>query len=76
MKFTTLLTILLPAFLLGNSALSQGSQPTSEGALTTPMNKSQKPNDLVLRFGNESNPVDGILGPFTFGGRSLFLVEI
>lgn len=48
---------------------SDASQPTSQGASTIPKAESPENTEIVLRLGNESNPVDGIFGPFTFGPR-------
>lgn len=51
------------------SAKAADTQPTSEGAATTPNEEAQKRNELVVRLGNESNPPDGVFGPFTYGLR-------
>ncbi len=44
-------------------------QPNTEGAATIPNEQAEKKTEFVLRLGNESNPVDGIFGPFTYGLR-------
>lgn len=43
--------------------------PTSEGAATIPDQTDNSHSEVLLRLGNESNPVDGIFGPFTYGAR-------
>lgn len=60
---------------LGGSAIAADTQPTSEGAATTPNEEEQKRNELVIRLGNESNPPDGVFGPFTYGLRGSHLFE-
>jgi|GEM_PF-4142656 len=75
MKFVTLLTSAVTTLLVCDPALCADAQPTSEGALTSPKNEPQRQNELVFRIGNESNPVDGILGPFTYGARGSHLFE-
>jgi hypothetical protein len=52
-----------------SAALAADTQPTSEGVATTPNEETQKRNELVVRLGNESNPPDGVFGPFTYGLR-------
>lgn len=49
-------TILVLLFLGGPLRLSAAEDP-------------QKNTELIVRLGNESNPVDGVFGPFTFGVR-------
>ena len=55
--------------IFSSSSPAADTQPTSEGAATTPNEETQRRNELVVRFGNESNPPDGVFGPFTYGLR-------
>lgn len=48
---------------------AEEKQPNTEGAATLPTEEAEKKTEIVLRLGNESNPVDGIFGPFTYGFR-------
>jgi hypothetical protein len=44
-------------------------KPISEGAPNVPKQGSVAQSGLDMRFGNESNPVDGAFGPLTYGLR-------
>lgn len=50
-------------------------QPNTEGGATIPSENGEKKTELILRLGNESNPVDGFFGPFTFGLRGSYQFE-
>jgi hypothetical protein len=67
--FTLNPLIVALALMFSHGALGAENQPNSEGAATIPSESPQKNTELILRFGNESNPVDGLLGPFTYGLR-------
>ncbi len=64
-------TILAALMILGSCVQASGaeSQPTSERAVGSPKDEHQKRTEVIVRLGNESNPVDGLLGPFTYGVR-------
>jgi hypothetical protein len=65
-----LLLILMPSLIVFiNVASAADERPISEGAASIPNEKPEGQSELVLRIGNESNPVDGFFGPFTYGGR-------
>jgi hypothetical protein len=57
------------------SRAADPKQPNSEGASTIATVAGEPNTELLLRLGNESNPVDGILGPFTYGGRGAHKFE-
>jgi hypothetical protein len=68
-------TLKLILFLTGmtvlsvHSAICAENQPNSEGAASLPASETQKNTEIILNLGNESNPVDGPFGPFTYGFR-------
>ncbi len=45
-------------------------KPISEGASSVAAQEPSAHSELVLRLGNETNPVDGPFGPFTYGARA------
>jgi hypothetical protein len=51
------------------SRAADPKQPNSEGAATIATDSAQPTTEFLLRLGNESNPVDGVFGPFTYGAR-------
>jgi hypothetical protein len=65
-----ILVFLLSPLVFSASALAGDDRPVSEGAASIPSDKSEEPSELILRLGNESNPVDGLFGPLTYGARA------
>lgn len=63
------LLALLMGLTFALSLKAEEKQPNTEGAATIPTERADKKTEIVLRLGNESNPVDGIFGPFTYGLR-------
>jgi hypothetical protein len=59
-------------FNLSISSLATASdklKPISEDTVIIPKQETPDRSNLLMRLGNESNPVDGIFGPFTYGLR-------
>jgi hypothetical protein len=67
--FITLLVFFLSPCVFIQPTLAADERPISEGATTTPSERTGAESELVLRMGNESNGVDGAFGPFTYGAR-------
>jgi hypothetical protein len=63
------ISLLLVFVAFSHDVFAAEPQPTSEGAAVLPKATVEKTTGFVLRVGNESNPVDGIAGPLTYGFR-------
>ena len=73
LTFTYLLIQMGSAFCHANVDSEDTTAPTkplSEGGSTIAIQKPTLDTELVFHIGNESNPVDGIFGPFTYGPRA------
>ena len=46
--------------------------PTSAGGKESADEQVEGYSEFVLRLGNESSPVDGVFGPFTYGARGAY----
>ncbi len=56
-------------------AQTADQSPTSHGTATVPNENVGTKNEFLIRLGNESNPVDGLFGPFTYGVRGMHAFE-
>lgn len=66
--FTLLAGVALPLPLpLSFPALAEEKPPISEGAATVSDEEVARKTEVIVTLGNESNPGDGVFGPFTYG---------
>ena len=70
MKAAWFLAVFLACGISFREAIAaDAEQPTAGGSATIPEKSNERSDELLVRIGNESNPVDGAFGPFTYGLR-------